>query len=326
MNNSSVVATLILTDDEKAEIEKAIRVNVPSYYPETYEAFMSGCLSAAAALPSNIHKWSDRAKELKIGLIRNLPIDSFLPTTPTAKHAVEHMSMLADSVIGTISALFGTVYTIEGKGSGRHIHNMYPVPGDEYTQLGSSSQVDLEWHTEEAFHPARPDWLSLLCLRGDVEAATKVARAKDLRLEPDVLQTLREFRFKLRIDETYTVDDAHTGDTSIAYVKTSVLTGANTDPEIVLDPAYTIFEDETEIDAVEAVAYAAERVQQEFTLTNGDLLIVHNRRVVHGRTSFRPRMDGTDRWLKRAYILEASKWTSRLKNGVIPFDLTENDS
>jgi L-asparagine oxygenase len=33
------------------------------------------------------------------------------------------------------------------------------------------------------------------------------------------------------------------------------------------------------------------------------LLIIDNRRAVHGRTAFTPRYDGRDRWLKRAYLV-----------------------
>ena len=38
-------------------------------------------------------------------------------------------------------------------------------------------------------------------------------------------------------------------------------------------------------------------------LEAGDLLVVDNERVVHGRTSFAARFDGTDRWLQRAFVV-----------------------
>ena len=38
-------------------------------------------------------------------------------------------------------------------------------------------------------------------------------------------------------------------------------------------------------------------------LEPGDLLVVDNDRVVHGRTSFAARFDGTDRWLQRAFVV-----------------------
>jgi hypothetical protein len=40
-------------------------------------------------------------------------------------------------------------------------------------------------------------------------------------------------------------------------------------------------------------------------LRPGDLLIVDNDAVVHGRVAFRARYDGSDRWLKRVLVRAA---------------------
>lgn len=37
-------------------------------------------------------------------------------------------------------------------------------------------------------------------------------------------------------------------------------------------------------------------------LTPGDVLVVDNDLVVHGRVPFKARYDGTDRWLKRSSV------------------------
>ncbi|TDD59964.1 hypothetical protein E1263_12755 [Kribbella antibiotica] len=38
-------------------------------------------------------------------------------------------------------------------------------------------------------------------------------------------------------------------------------------------------------------------------LVAGDLMVVDNRKAVHGRTSFVPRYDGNDRWLRRSFAV-----------------------
>ncbi len=38
-------------------------------------------------------------------------------------------------------------------------------------------------------------------------------------------------------------------------------------------------------------------------LEPGDMLIVDNRKAVHGRTGFTPRYDGEDRWLRRCFTV-----------------------
>jgi alpha-ketoglutarate-dependent taurine dioxygenase len=39
-------------------------------------------------------------------------------------------------------------------------------------------------------------------------------------------------------------------------------------------------------------------------LEPGDLLVIDNDIVVHGRSPFVARFDGTDRWLQRAFVVE----------------------
>ena len=39
-------------------------------------------------------------------------------------------------------------------------------------------------------------------------------------------------------------------------------------------------------------------------LDAGDLLVIDNRRAVHGRSKFRARFDGTDRWLQRTFVVD----------------------
>ncbi|WP_042383860.1 TauD/TfdA family dioxygenase [Streptacidiphilus melanogenes] len=45
------------------------------------------------------------------------------------------------------------------------------------------------------------------------------------------------------------------------------------------------------------------RCAQSILLGSGDLLLIDNRRSVHGRTAFRPAYDGTDRWIQRVLLL-----------------------
>ena len=311
------ICSYTLSSAEKASIFTTIRSDVPLYTPSLYPEFIARCRDAADTLPAPVYRWRDMVTAQSVGLLRNLPIDDVLPETPTVNYAADNLSLLADTIVATMASLFGTLYTIDGKGMGRHIHNMFPVLGDEHTQLASSSKTALEWHTEEAFHPARPDWLALFCVRSDFQATTRVARARDLHLDLEVVRILRQPIFQLEIDETYTKMSTS------KVVVSSVLVGPEENPEIVFDPAYTVFENDAQSSAVRAVATAATNVCHCITLLPGDLLVLDNRRVLHARSSFVPRMDGTDRWLKRAFILTRSEWTSKLRDGLIPFNVND---
>jgi L-asparagine oxygenase len=53
--------------------------------------------------------------------------------------------------------------------------------------------------------------------------------------------------------------------------------------------------------ALERLNRAMHTVHRAVRAERGDLLLVDNRMVVHGRSDFTPRYDGNDRWLRRFY-------------------------
>jgi hypothetical protein len=55
--------------------------------------------------------------------------------------------------------------------------------------------------------------------------------------------------------------------------------------------------------ALKSLERAANRARVGVRLEAGDLIVIDNRRAVHGRTAFKPRYDGSDRRLKRAYVV-----------------------
>src|SRR6185503_8454037 len=61
------------------------------------------------------------------------------------------------------SALLGDAIGWSTQQNGKIVHDIVPSIGDEHKQVGSSSLTKLWWHTEEAFHPFRCDYLGLLC-------------------------------------------------------------------------------------------------------------------------------------------------------------------
>ncbi|WP_435888864.1 TauD/TfdA family dioxygenase [Streptomyces niveus] len=70
------------------------------------------------------------------------------------------------------------------------------------------------------------------------------------------------------------------------------------------DPAYTPLDEAEESwrDAYGRLADELARVSVPVSLEPGDVLVVDNDMVVHGRVPFTARYDGTDRWLKRASV------------------------
>ncbi|MEU7228064.1 TauD/TfdA family dioxygenase [Streptomyces chrestomyceticus] len=61
--------------------------------------------------------------------------------------------------------------------------------------------------------------------------------------------------------------------------------------------------DETAARAFDELREAMLAVLDGAVLEAGDLIVVDNRTAVHGRTAFRPRYDGQDRWLRRCFAV-----------------------
>jgi L-asparagine oxygenase len=302
-------ATSTLTRQEAAEVAQIACTYVPPCHHSDYGSFVAGCRRAARALPRHIRDWQKEVRRVRVGLLRNVPVDQSLPPTPLEKGAVDDLPLSADRVHGVLSCLFGSIYTFSDKIRPRYIQNLYPARGDECTQLGTSI-VKLEWHVEDACHAARADWVCLLCLRGDPRVCTSIARAKDLRFGSRIAHVLRQRRFKIRLDETFAAARRP------RHVVRPILFGPKDNPQIIFDPAYTEAEQVENANALAAVSAAADEERMCLTLKTGDYLVFDNRRVVHGRTAFRPRMDGTDRWLKRALVLDPRRCAGRVFRGV----------
>jgi L-asparagine oxygenase len=220
-----------------------------------------------------------------------------------------------DGIILGVAQHLGAPVGYRAEKGGALVQHVVPVDGEADAPSNEGSLLPLDLHSELVFsrdHPERPmDALSphfilLLCLRGDPRAVTVVVPNAALcdRLAVAHLRALREPEFELRAPYSFTRD----ADGSRPWLGPApLLHGAADDPRLAVDlacgaraltPAAA-----AALDALRAAA-AAEDVRHEIRLRAGDLLIIDNRRCLHGRSSFAPRHDGTDRWLERVYVRE----------------------
>jgi alpha-ketoglutarate-dependent taurine dioxygenase len=73
---------------------------------------------------------------------------------------------------------------------------------------------------------------------------------------------------------------------------------------MIFDADLMIGTDDAADDALRTLSAAVADHAESIVLEPGDLLVVDNHAAVHGRTSFTPRFDGTDRWLQRTFVVE----------------------
>ncbi|MEV6767406.1 TauD/TfdA family dioxygenase [Nocardia sp. NPDC051030] len=193
----------------------------------------------------------------------------------------------------------GEPFGWQGQQAGRLVNNIVPTPGHELEQSGASSKALLSPHTEDAFSPLRANLLMLGCLRNPDRVGTTVSSVRRVKLDGAQRERLEQARLPILPDVSYGTDFPTVPAPPVATLGTDE--GRLT---LRFDPAYTPLQDaDPEFQAsYEHLSTELERVCITAALTPGELLLVDNDVVVHGRVPFTPRYDGTDRWLKRVNI------------------------
>lgn len=188
----------------------------------------------------------------------------------------------------------------EGQQDGRLVHDILPIQGQEQDQTGASSSVELSPHTEDAFHPGRANLLVLSCLRNPDRVATHAACVRHTQLDDDDRNVLSRPTLPILPDAAYA--EAQQSDAPPLPVATLWDAGAGLG--LRYDPSYTPLGDGDPeyLDAYRRLGEELDRVAVGIRLDPGDVLVIDNDTVVHGREPFRARYDGTDRWLRRVSV------------------------
>ncbi|MGW3061496.1 TauD/TfdA family dioxygenase [Streptomyces goshikiensis] len=226
--------------------------------------------------------------------------DTELGPTPGHWSTVAQAGALWDIVLLLVSSLMGTPIAWDGQQDGRFVHNIVPSPGHETVQTGASSSVLLTPHTEDAFHPGRAHLLLLCCMRNHDSIATTAASIRHTRLSDDDVSQLTRRVVPILPDDAYEEAQQFGGEPT----PVPTLFAGEDGLTLRFDPAYT---PRGEADEPWRAAYRRledelARVCVPVSLEPGDVLVVDNDVVVHGRVPFTARYDGTDRWLKRASV------------------------
>ncbi|MFE7277902.1 TauD/TfdA family dioxygenase [Streptomyces sp. NPDC057623] len=235
-------------------------------------------------------------------VLRGLPVDDGgIGPTPSSWATAGDRAAEWDVILLLLATAMGHPIAWEGQQEGRFVHNIVPAPGHEEEQTGASSTVLLSPHTEDAFHPGRAHLLLLACMRNHDAVATTAAGVRHVRLSADDVALLSRPVLPILPDDAYAEAQSFTGEQP---PKVPALWQTEAGPTLRYDPAYTPL-DQAPADyraAYDRLTAELERVSVAVALEPGDVLVVDNDLVVHGRVPFKARYDGTDRWLKRASV------------------------
>ena len=232
-------------------------------------------------------------------IVRNVPIGE-LPPTPPAPDAPVAKNLATELALLTVARRLGQPVGYVPEHGGRIVQNIVPTQTDVDRQTSTSSRSNLMFHTETAFHPHRPRYLLLLCLRGDPSAHTTLASVHDImdHLPDDIVEVMFEPRFRTAVDASFLA-----GRRNELAAARPLVAGTRCEPTFVFDADLTVGIDDAAEDVVVAVRAAIAEVETSVVLEPGDLFVIDNNVAVHGRSSFSARFDGTDRWLQRSFVV-----------------------
>jgi L-asparagine oxygenase len=240
-------------------------------------------------------------------VLRGIPVDD-AEIGPTPNHwsmACKQRSAAWEILMLLLASAMGRVFGWEGQQDGRLVHDIVPSPGQEKEQTGASSSVWLSLHTEDAFHPRRAHVLLLACLRNETGIATHASSVRNVELNEDDWEALSQPLLPILPDASYYAGSSFTaGEVDISSPGVATTWSRADGRCLRFDPAYTPLER-----ADERYHAAYRRLERELhrrliavQLAPGDVLVIDNDVVVHGREPFEARYDGTDRWLKRVNV------------------------
>jgi len=234
------------------------------------------------------------------------------PVVPTPAHWRERRpldTVRQDFWLALVAAQLGEPVGWSSLQDGRLFNDVVPIAGEEHSQTGHGSLAALGLHVEDGFSDDRCDALALLCMRNGDGAASTVATVAALDLTRLDLDILFAPCFYIRPDPEH-LRDVQVG---VDNQPRAVLFGDPGAPYLRVDPAYTeaLPGHKCADRALDELCRQLAAALISVHLDTGDLILIDNFRAVHGRASFVPRYDGTDRWLRKLTVLRDLRRTRR---------------
>ncbi|MFF0741724.1 TauD/TfdA family dioxygenase [Streptomyces sp. NPDC004111] len=312
------VSTLRLHEDERLAVGTLADEFLASLDGDGDPTRMSAAASVAAQrLPERLRTFlaGVRTQSPAVTVLANLPIAADLAPTPVGWElsAERRAGLREEAVLALCGAGLAEPFGWTSQQAGRLVHDVCPTPeaGDSLTS--ASSTRELNFHTEDVFHPCRADYVALLCLRNPTQVGTTYVRADALELTDEVREVLFQERFRFFPDDSHQID-AGSGDDPAEAPSGAVLYGPREAPYLRFDLDFMepLPDDGPAAAAVDAVQKTLGRHIERVALAPGELVFIDNHQVVHGREPFHCRFDGTDRWLKRVNLTRDARRISAL--------------
>jgi len=209
------------------------------------------------------------------------------------------LAKIQSILIHTISEMIA----YEAEGYGRLFQDIIPIKSMATKQTSVSSNIELEIHTEQAFSKLKPDILSLSCIRGDPKALTYILPVQFIldNFSHDEIAMLREPLWLTGVDLSFKINGNDFIEGDIRGPMPILRGDRETDPILVFDQDLMKGITEESHNMIKKIVDIYYKYRLNHNMQTGDIILVDNRRAVHGRSPFSPKYDGYDRFLVRAF-------------------------
>ena len=316
---------LTLSNDEAANLDTMLAEISSAFESVEDPVFLAECGVIAQEIPRRVRAFLHdfRRYEPAAGCcgIAGFPVNQEkVGLTPVDAGRPERSPALEEEILLVLlGSLLGEVMGWSTQQDGRIVNDIFPIRGCEDEQLGCGSETMLAWHTEDAFHEYRGDYLGLMCLRNPTHVGTTLGTLEGIAVPPSYLESLFAERFLIRPDKSHLDEVAadfrqHGAASADAHLRmvaqnrhpraVAVLFGDRRAPYLRIDPAFmeTAPGDHEARQALDFLVAAIDANLRDFDLRPGSFLFIDNYKAVHGRRPFQPCYDGSDRWLKRLNV------------------------
>jgi L-asparagine oxygenase len=298
------IADLRLDPIDAAEVERLARALCDGADDVDAPAWVSRARHAWDELPPALRR-SVREFRRQSGpsgslVICGLPVGAAtLPATPAVADSVQREASVSAAVLMMVACGLGDPAAYRAEKSGALVQDVVPVPGRE-SFSGNAGSALLTFHNENAFHQHEPDYVLLLCLRADHDRVAGLRTACLRELLPILSEASIEALFS---PEFITAPPPSFGADGATRSPQPVLFGAPEDPDMRMATIATRALTERAAAALADFGEACDAAARTLLLAPGDMAILDNRVTAHGRTAFRPRYDGADRWVQRTFVI-----------------------
>ena len=236
-------------------------------------------------------------------LIRGIVYDEDLPLTPeNNRHHIGSSISLA-RIQAIIMSFVGNMIAYEGEGGDRLFQDIVPHLSNALLQTSTGSLCELEIHTEQAFSPWRPDFITLGCLRGHLDAITFWLPVTDI--PTNMYPLLRQPLWTIGVDLSFQQEGVQNDVRGpIPILEETKSESGNETMRLCFDQDLMKGTTESSENALHEITRIYYEKRAHHVLQKGDMLILDNNRIVHGRSPFLLHFNGTDRFLVRCFAMK----------------------